>query len=120
MLLRSENQMNIGAAQQFCTKVKDTDTFKGQFLAKTFFKPKLNITSLSSFSKTQNIKILKHARVINKNVFFFTCFFFHTRQSVISQLKRVSVRASRHVFRGKTSGRSFHVASLLFVYACFL
>ena len=28
------------------------------------------------------------------------------RQSVISQLKRVSVRAFRDIFRGKTSGRS--------------
>ena len=44
-------------------------TFKGQFFAKTFFKAKLNTTSLSSFSKTQNIKILKRARIINKNVF---------------------------------------------------
>ena len=41
-----------------------------------------------------------------------------TRQSVISQLKRVSVRAFRDIFRGKTSGRSFHVASLPFVYVC--
>ena len=44
-------------------------TFKGQFFAKTFFKAKLNITNLSSISKTQNIKILKRVRVINKNVF---------------------------------------------------
>ena len=44
-------------------------TFKGRFFSKFFFTAKLNITSLPSFSKKNYFKILKRARVINKNVF---------------------------------------------------
>ena len=62
----------------------------------------LNITSLPSFSKKNYFKILKRARVINKNVFSSETLYTHQR--VISQLKCVSVMTSCDVFRGKRSG----------------
>ena len=77
-------------------------TFKGRFFSKKIFTAKLNITSLPSFSKKNYFKILKRARVINKNVFSSETQY--TRQRVISQLKCVSVMTSCDVFRGKRFG----------------
>ena len=91
-------------------------TFKGRFFSKKIFTAKLNITSLPSFSKKNYFKILKRARVINKNVFSSETLYPPESYKPIKMCQR-------HDFLGRFSrqkiqGISFHVASLAIVYAC--
>ena len=51
-----------------CCRVQDLQ-LKGWFFAILFFQAKLNITSLATFAKKNDFKILKRAQVIHKNVF---------------------------------------------------
>ena len=87
-----------------CRETTITDRNKKKCWKKCFcyLKVTVYLTSLPSFSKKNYFKILKRARVINKNVFSSETQY--TRQRVISQLKCVSVMTSCDVFRGKRFG----------------
>ena len=83
------------------------------FFAIFLYHAKLNITNLTTFSQKNDLKILKCARVIHKNVFSNKILL---PASVISQLERVKGRDTRDVFRGNLKrGLGFQDAFLIFL-----